>query len=504
MSTSLLLPPASRNATAPRSPASSAARPRIAWCNCRTYRARDAALDRPVALKTLRPRHAGSPAALARFVSEAAVTGRLHHPGVPPVHAVGTLPDGRPFLAMKLIEGRTLHELLREQGHSPARWLAAFEVVCQAVGYAHSQGFIHRDLQLGNIMVGAFGEVQVMDWGLAKTLAGPGRRIGAGPGRAACTAGGGRRRFRGRERLAERRAPGRRVRLVGKTGRVRGRARLRPRPTATSIFLRGSTLARRPGGRADWRTEGRGCYLQRQGKPVTITSIPSRTSRDRPNRGGRERPRRRLAAQIPSAKEREAMPSGGNVTHWLRLLRAGEREVVQQLWQRYHRSLVVLARQKLGDLPRAAADEEDVALSAFDSFIRRAQGGRFPQLEDRHDLWQLLIVITTRKARDLAEHEGRDKRDWRRVQAEADGEEDGALIRSLIGREPDPAFAAQVAEECQRLMALLPDPDLRRVALFKLEGHTNEEIAAQVERSLATVERWLNLIRKHWAGVAKV
>jgi len=197
------------------------------------------------------------------------------------------------------------------------------------------------------------------------------------------------------------------------------------------------------------------------------------------------------------------MSSSGNVTHWLRLLRAGEREVVQQLWQRYHRSLLVLARQKLGRLPRAAADEEDVALSAFDSFIRRAEDGRFPQLEDRHDLWQLLIVITTRKVRDLAEHEGRDKRDWRRVQGEADGEEDGALIRSLIGREPDPAFAAQVAEECQRLLALLPDHELRRVALFKLEGHTNEEIAAQVDRSLATVERWLNLIRKHWAGAAE-
>jgi DNA-directed RNA polymerase specialized sigma24 family protein len=195
------------------------------------------------------------------------------------------------------------------------------------------------------------------------------------------------------------------------------------------------------------------------------------------------------------------MSSSGDVTHWLRQLRGGEREAVQDLWQRYHRALVALARGKLGSLPRAAADEEDVALSAFDSFIRGAEQGRFVRLHDRDDLWQLLLVITTRKAHDLAEHEGRDKRDWRR-QAPADGAagEDGALLQSLIGREPDPAFAASVAEECRRLLARLPDAELRRVAVLKLEGYTNEEIAGQVKVVLSTVERWLNLIRKHWAG----
>jgi DNA-directed RNA polymerase specialized sigma24 family protein len=81
-----------------------------------------------------------------------------------------------------------------------------------------------------------------------------------------------------------------------------------------------------------------------------------------------------------------------------------------------------------------------------------------------------------------------------------DEKDEGSLLRSLIGREPDPAFAAEVAEECRRLLALLPDDELRRVALLKLEGHTNEEIAAEVKRSLATVERWLGLIRKHWAA----
>jgi tetratricopeptide (TPR) repeat protein len=97
----------------------------------------------------------------------------LQHPAIPPVHDYGALPDGRPFLAMKLIKGRTLEELLRQRADSAAergRFLAVFEQVCQAVAYAHAHTVIHRDLKPGNVMVGSFGEVQVMDWGLAKVL----------------------------------------------------------------------------------------------------------------------------------------------------------------------------------------------------------------------------------------------------------------------------------------------------------------------------------------------
>src|SRR6185503_11998647 len=104
------------------------------------YAAHDPALGRDVALKLLLPRFAAVPAAVRRFTYEARVTARLQHPGIPPVHQVGTLPDGRPFLAMKLIHGQTLDRLLREQGPGAGRWLAVFEAVCQAVGYAHAQG----------------------------------------------------------------------------------------------------------------------------------------------------------------------------------------------------------------------------------------------------------------------------------------------------------------------------------------------------------------------------
>jgi serine/threonine-protein kinase len=149
-------------------------------------RAYDAVLDRDVAVKVVHPDLAGSPEALLRFVREAQLAGRLQHPGVAPVYDLGTLPDGRAFLAMKLIEGRALHDLLKERpdpGHDLPRFLRYFESVCQAVGYAHARGVLHRDLKPGNIMVGAFGEAQVMDWGLAKdTASREPQRAEEGPG----------------------------------------------------------------------------------------------------------------------------------------------------------------------------------------------------------------------------------------------------------------------------------------------------------------------------------
>jgi tetratricopeptide (TPR) repeat protein len=146
----------------------------------RVLAARDTRLGRDVAIKMLL--HPRADAAV-RFVRESILTARLPHPGVPPVHALGSLADGSPFLAMKLIRGQTLAALLAERpspAHELPHFIQVFEQVCQAVGFAHSQGIIHRDLKPLNIMVGAFGEVQVMDWGLAKELAG--RRQGEGQG----------------------------------------------------------------------------------------------------------------------------------------------------------------------------------------------------------------------------------------------------------------------------------------------------------------------------------
>ncbi len=136
-------------------------------------RATDTVLGREVAVKTLQSRYGPDSSAARRFAGEARITGQLQHPAIPPVHDLGTLPDGRPFLAMKLIRGDTLDESLRERPditHGRGRFVAAFEQICHAVAYAHACGVIHRDLKPANVMVGAFGEVQVMDWGLAKVV----------------------------------------------------------------------------------------------------------------------------------------------------------------------------------------------------------------------------------------------------------------------------------------------------------------------------------------------
>ncbi len=146
----------------------------------RVLAGRESTLDREVAIKLLLP---GAKA--ERFLTESKITARLPHPNIPPVYALGSLNDGSPFLAMKLIRGKTLAALLGER-ETPAeglsRFLQIFEQIAQAVGFAHAQGFIHRDLKLANVMVGAFGEVQVMDWGLAREArssdASPGRESG--------------------------------------------------------------------------------------------------------------------------------------------------------------------------------------------------------------------------------------------------------------------------------------------------------------------------------------
>lgn len=187
----------------------------------------------------------------------------------------------------------------------------------------------------------------------------------------------------------------------------------------------------------------------------------------------------------------------GSVTFWLERLKAGDRsEPARRLWNTYFARLVELARRHLGARPRAAADEEDVALAAFDSFVRAAEGGRFPRLDDRDDLWQVLFVIATRKACDLREAESRLKRGGGRVQQMPAWDESAA--KEAVASEPDPAEAAILAEQVELRLAALPELSLRQIAVWKLEGYTNREIADKLGRSEPTVERKLRRIRAAW------
>jgi RNA polymerase sigma factor (sigma-70 family) len=185
------------------------------------------------------------------------------------------------------------------------------------------------------------------------------------------------------------------------------------------------------------------------------------------------------------------MATDGSVTGFVALVRAGDPEGAQQLWQRYFRRLVGLARKKLQDAPRRAADEEDVALSAFDSFCRNAEQGRFPQLLDRDGLWRLLVVLTARKASHLL----RDQRRQKRAAGDMDEE---SVLDQVLSREPTPELAAQVAEECRRLLAALGDPKLEALALWRMEGYTVEEIAEKVGSVARSVRRKLQMIRGIW------
>jgi eukaryotic-like serine/threonine-protein kinase len=132
---------------------------------------RDTGLGRDIALKVLLETHAGKTELVQRFVEEAQIAGQLQHPGITPVYELGQLADKRPYFSMKLVKGKTLAAMLaRRQDGDRAQLLKVFEPVCQTLAYAHARNVIHRDLKPANVMVGAFGEVQVMDWGLAKVL----------------------------------------------------------------------------------------------------------------------------------------------------------------------------------------------------------------------------------------------------------------------------------------------------------------------------------------------
>ncbi|MDB5306716.1 MAG: Serine/threonine protein kinase [Gemmataceae bacterium] len=136
----------------------------------------DAQLERAIAIKVLLEEHKGKPEVVRRFLEEARITSRLQHPGIVAIHELGTSPDGRPFFVMRLVRGQTLEQILgrREDASTDLpRLLNIFLQICQALAYAHSQGVIHRDLKPANVMVGGFGVVKVMDWGLAKVLGEP-------------------------------------------------------------------------------------------------------------------------------------------------------------------------------------------------------------------------------------------------------------------------------------------------------------------------------------------
>ncbi len=198
------------------------------------------------------------------------------------------------------------------------------------------------------------------------------------------------------------------------------------------------------------------------------------------------------------------MSNGESVTQWLPGIKTGDSKDIQRLWNRYFERLVRLAGAKLPGHCRRAFDEEDVAISAFQSFCDRAGRGQFPQLNGREDLWRLLATLTVRKAVMMMRHQNRQKRGGGRVvgesafQARAGAAEHGIGIGEILSKEPTPDDAARFAEAFNHLIDKLKDSTSKTIALRKLSGHTTEEIGADLGISTRTVDRKLRMIRATW------
>ncbi|MFN7806780.1 MAG: ECF-type sigma factor [Planctomycetaceae bacterium] len=195
-----------------------------------------------------------------------------------------------------------------------------------------------------------------------------------------------------------------------------------------------------------------------------------------------------------------SLESPGSVTHWLSLLRAGDPQAPEALWDRYFAQVLRLAHQQLLGLRDRSHDAEDVALSTLNALCQAAQHGRLANVQDRHDLWRLLVTCTLNRARNLRSHENRLKR---RAELVAEtGPRPEAGLGNVPSTEPTPEEAAQLADELRHVMQRLdaedPTQRLREVALLKLEGYTVEEIARRQQCARKTVSLRLSVIRGLW------
>ena len=193
-----------------------------------------------------------------------------------------------------------------------------------------------------------------------------------------------------------------------------------------------------------------------------------------------------------------------SVTLWIQDLKAGRNESVEKLWERYFSRLVNLARKKLGNAEKRVSDEEDLAITVFQALCDGAANGRFEGLENRDDLWLLLIAITGNKAVDQVRRQTSQKRGSGEVRGNSifqrqNSADDEASFEQLLGADPTPELLVSIDEEYSRLFGLLQDDVQRQIVRHKLSGYRNKEIAEKVGISLRSVERKLEVIRDAWA-----
>lgn len=204
--------------------------------------------------------------------------------------------------------------------------------------------------------------------------------------------------------------------------------------------------------------------------------------------------RQHVPSAIPEGRELGigTVSGEGSITRWMDCLRDGDELAAHRLWERYFLPLTRLAKRQLPDDYRRAGDEEDVALSALATLFSQMRDGHLDRMSDRDDLWRWLVVVTGNKALGRLRHEQRVKRGGKGARPV---NQNLNLIASSM---PPPEFEVIVNEEFQRLMDLLKDDVLRQIALWKLDGIGNNEIASRLGCARRTVTRKLNYIRKLW------
>lgn len=190
------------------------------------------------------------------------------------------------------------------------------------------------------------------------------------------------------------------------------------------------------------------------------------------------------------------------VSLWIEQLAAADQDAASRLWAHFCQRLMVFARSRMSPSTRRIYDEEDAAVSAFRSLCRGIEAQRFPDVGDRGNLWALLVVITSRKIANQFRYEHQQRRNANQTLSESmlqssDGSR-VSLLHSLPTHEPTPAFAAEVADMSEYLKSKLPEPDLQKIVLLKLEGHTNEDVAELMNITRRTVQRKLERIRRIW------
>ena len=200
--------------------------------------------------------------------------------------------------------------------------------------------------------------------------------------------------------------------------------------------------------------------------------------------------------------------SGNEFNELLDRVRAGDDDAISRLWEEYFQRLVRLAANRLPSNLRRVGDEEDIALSAFHSFIAGIRGDRFPDLSGPNNLWGLLITLTGRKVNAHLRHQTRQKRGGGAVRGESvfadkTGDMRGMGIGSVDGKDDTPDLHIELAEACDALLNQLPDDQLRQIAIMRMDGYLVDEIAQRLEISKRAVERRLQLIRKTWSEQAE-